>query len=72
MSVRCPRCNKFGKADLGGYCSPCKEARRKPNYIVRDLMKGNHGIKTGDALPNTYGIMRERFGIEEKENGEQN
>ena len=72
MQIRCPRCNKFGKADLGGYCSPCKEARRKPNYIVRDLMKGNHGIKTGDALPNTYGIMRERFGIEEKENGEQN
>jgi hypothetical protein len=70
MSVRCPRCNKFGKADLGGYCSPCKEAKRKSSYIVRDLMKANNGIKTGEALPSSYGIMREKFGIEEKNNGE--
>jgi len=66
MQVRCPRCNKFGKADLGGYCKPCKAARRKPNYIVRDLMKESNGIKTGEALPGSYGIMRENFGIEEK------
>jgi hypothetical protein len=71
MQVRCPRCNKFGKASLGGYCQPCKDARRKPNYVMRDLMKGKNGIRTGDALPNTYGIMREKFGIEEKDNGGQ-
>lgn len=71
MSVRCPRCNKFGQADLGGYCRPCKDAKRKPNYIMRDLMKAKHGIKTGEALPSSYGIMRENFEIEEKKNGGQ-
>jgi hypothetical protein len=70
MSVRCPRCNKFGKADLGGYCKPCKD-KKKSNYIMRDLVKANNGIKTGEAWPGSYGIVREKFGIEEKVNGKQ-
>ena len=69
MQVRCPRCNKFGKADLGGYCRPCKDAKKKHSYIVRDLMKGENGIHKGEWVPSAYGIMRENFGIEEKNNG---
>jgi hypothetical protein len=35
-------------------------------------MKRDNGIKTGDLLPKKYGIVRNNFGIEEKNNGEQN
>jgi hypothetical protein len=38
---------------------------------MRDLVKANNGIKTGEAWPGSYGIVREKFGIEEKVNGKQ-
>jgi len=66
MSVRCPQCGRFGKADLGGYCSTCKKARRKSNYIGRGLMKANYGFNTGPFIPKQFGIMREDFEIVDK------
>jgi hypothetical protein len=32
-------------------------------------MKGENGIHKGEWVPSSYGIMREKFGIEEKNNG---
>jgi hypothetical protein len=37
---------------------------------MRDLMKADNGIKTGDALPSSYGIMK-NFEIQEKSHGGQ-
>lgn len=56
--VRCPKCNKFGKADLGGYCSACKKSK-KSNYVRRDLTKAGYGFKTGPAFPKSFGIIRD-------------
>jgi hypothetical protein len=65
MKVRCPQCGRFGKADLGGYCSPCKKTRRS-THVSRKLHKPNYGFNTGPFIPDKFGIMREEFEIVEK------
>ena len=67
MAVRCPKCNRYGSSDLGGYCASCKASRRKPNYVRRDLMKKNYGFKCSDSFaPEKLGILRDEPKIIEK------
>jgi len=65
MSVRCPKCGRFGKADLGGYCTTCKKSKRS-NYLKRGLVKANYGFKTGPFIPGKFGIMRDDCEIIDK------
>jgi hypothetical protein len=69
MSVRCPRCNRFGKSTLGGYCEPCKTKKqnksRRKQYFMRDLHKEKYG--TRDSFYNeSYGIVKDQCDLEGK------
>lgn len=70
MSVRCPDCNRFGKSDLGGRCKACyaeKQTKRKRRgYIMRDLHKAENGINGSAFIPKGFGIMKDKFGVEDK------
>ena len=59
MQVRCPRCNKFGKASLGGYCQKCKDVKKR-KYIMRELHKEDNGFRSDPFIPGGFGIVKEK------------
>jgi len=66
--IRCPRCNRYGNKDLGGYCQSCKTKRRKANYVGRGMMKAGYGFRFDPEplAPDKFGIIREDFKIQDK------
>ena len=73
MSERCPECNRFGKSDLGGYCTPCHEKKgtsgkkRKKQWFYRELHKADFRVNRGSFFKDNYGIVKEKFGIQKGE-----
>jgi hypothetical protein len=69
MPERCPGCNRFGKSDLGGYCTPCHEKKepekkRRKQWFYRDLHKADFNVNRGGFFRDHYGIVKDKFGIQ--------
>ena len=61
---RCPVCNRWGSAALGGYCKNCHpNANEDEKNAFADFVDDH---ADGAFFPENFGIVKDKFGFEER------
>jgi hypothetical protein len=58
---RCPVCNRWGNAALGGYCKNCHPNTDDDDKNVFDDFPSSFD---GEFFPERFGIIKDKFGYE--------
>jgi hypothetical protein len=62
---RCPICNRYGTSlKYEGYCKSCYQARDENEKHAFADFTGTHD--TGGFFPKDFGIVKKKFGYEER------
>lgn len=62
----CPRCNRYGSVKTDGFCRPCYEKRYEEDGEKNAFADFTGMHDTGGFFPESFGIIKDKFGYEER------
>ncbi len=63
---RCPICNRWGNSKLGGYCATCDSKRYADDEDKNAFADFCDDHLDGAFFPEKFGILKDKFGYEER------